>query len=77
MESGLLPVITSIPTKEDVNPYKVMGMAMMATRLLHQTNREVLVDIQVCSKAIMGLALDPVVGNCPSLTLEELSDSGS
>ena len=78
MESTLLPLITGTPSKEAIDPYKVMGMAMMATRLLqYQTTREVLVDIQVCSKGIMGLGLHPVVGNWPSLTLQELSDSDS
>ena len=36
-----------------------------------------LVDIQVCSKGIVGLGLDLQVDRCPSLTLQELSDSDS
>ena len=78
MESGLLPVITSIPSKEAIDPYEVMGTAVTVTRLpQNQATGEVLVDIQVCSKGIVGLALKPEVTKCPSLTLQELSDSNS
>ena len=34
VESGPLPVITSIPTEDAVDPYKVMGTAVMAARLI-------------------------------------------
>ena len=60
MESGLLPVITGILTKEAIDPYEVVGTAVMAARLLQkQTTGEMLVDIQDCSKGIMDLGLDP------------------
>ena len=36
-------------------------------------HEEMLVDIQVCSKGIMGLGLNPEVEKCSSLTLQELS----
>ena len=43
MESSLLPVITGIPTEEAIDPYEVMGMDVMATRLLrNQTTGEML-----------------------------------
>ena len=55
MESSPPPVITGILTQEIVNPYEVMGMAVMVARLLqNQTAREMMVDIQVCSEGIMG-----------------------
>ena len=36
-----------------------------------------LVDNQVCSEGIVGLELYPEADKCPSLTLQELSDSDS
>ena len=62
--------------KRPINLYKVMGTPVTATSLLqHQTTGEVLVHIQFCSKGIVGLGLNPVVDNCPALTIQELSDS--
>ena len=78
MESSLLPVVTGFLTQEIIDPYKVIGMAVMAARLLqNQTTGEMLVDIQVCSKGIMGLGLNSEVDKCPSLILQELSGSNS
>ena len=76
MESSPPLVITSILSKEAIDPYEVMGMAMMVTQLPdHHTTIEVLVDIWFCSEGIVSLGLDPVADMCPALTLQELSDS--
>ena len=76
VESGPLLVITGVLSKKAIDPYEVMGMAMMATQLHWQhTTREVLVDIQFCSEGIMGLGLDPVADTCPALTHQELTGS--
>ena len=82
MESSPPPVITGIPTKEVVDPYKVMDMAVMVTRLLrNETTGEMMVDIHVCSEGIMGLGFNPegkeIVDEHPSLTIWELLDSNS
>ena len=78
MESSLPPVVTSILTQEVINSYKVMGMAVMAARLLwNQTTGEMLMDIHVCSQGIVGLELNPKVDRCPFLTLQGLSHSDS
>ena len=82
MESIQPPVITSILTQETIDPYEVIGIAMMAARLLrNQATGEMLMDVQVCSEGIVGLGLDPkgneMVDECPSLTIWELPDSNS
>ena len=78
VENGLLSVITSIPTEEAIDTYKVVEMNMMANKpIWNQTMGEMSVDIQVCSGGIMGLGLKPKVEKHPSLTLHELSDSDS
>ena len=79
MESGLLQVIiTGILTEGAIDPYKVIGTTIVATKLLqNQTMGDMLVTIQVCSEGIVGLGLKPVVDKCPVLTLQELSDSDS
>ena len=78
MESGLLQVITCIPTKEAVDPYKDVGMAVMVARLFwNQTTGEMLADIRVCSEGIVGLGLHPEVDKHPSLTLQELLNFNS
>ena len=78
MESSLPSVITGIPSQEIVDPYEVMGMAVMAARLLqNQTTGELMVDIQVCSKGMVGLKLDSKVDEHPLLTIWEFSDSNS
>ena len=78
MESSPPPVIISIPTQEVIDPYKVMGMAVMVPRLLqNQTTGEMLMDIQVCSKGIIGMGLNPEVNRCTTWILQEFSDSDS
>ena len=76
MESSPSPVITGIQTQEIIGPYKVMGMAVMAARLLqNQTTGEMMMDIKVWSQGIMGLGLYLKVDEHPSFTLWELLDS--
>ena len=76
MKSDPPPVITGIMSKEIIDPYKVMGTAMMAIWLLqHHTTREVLINIQFCSEATVGLGLETMVVDYPALMLWELSDS--
>ena len=82
MESSLPPVITGIPTQETIDPYEVMGTAVMVARLLrNQATGEMLVDIQVCSEGIVGVGLDPddneMADECPSVTIQELPESDS
>ena len=50
---------------------------MVARLLQNETTGEMLVDIQVYSKGIMGLGLNPEVDRHPSLILQELLDSDS
>ena len=51
MESSPPPVITGIPTQGTIDPYEIMGTAVMVARLLrNQTTGEMMVDIQVCSE---------------------------
>ena len=81
MEGSLPPVTTGILTEETIDSYEVMGMAVMAARLLrNQSTGEMLVDIQqVCSKEIVGLELEPkdkeMANEHPSLTIQELLES--
>ena len=80
MESSPPPVITSILTQETIDPYEVMGMVVMAARLLrNQATGEMLVDVQVCFEGIVGLRLDPkenkMTEGYPSLTILELPES--
>ena len=75
MDSVPLPVITGIQSKEAVDQYEVMGTAITVTWLLwHYSTGEVLINIQFCSKAFVGLELNPVAVDHLALTLQELSD---
>ena len=80
MESSPPPVITGIPTQETIDPYEVMGTAVMAARLLrNQATGKMLVDVQVCSEGIVGLGINPedkeMVDEHLYLTIQELLDS--
>ena len=79
MESSPPQVITGIQTQEIIDPYKVVGMAVMVPRLLrNQTTGEMMVDIQVCSEGIVGLGLNPkgkkMEDEHPSGAIQELHD---
>ena len=67
--------IISVPPEEVINPYEVMGSVVMANCLLwHSTMGEVFIDIQLCALRIVGLGLDPLAGDHPALTLQELTE---
>ena len=60
VESGP-PSIIGVPPKEVIDPYEVMGSAVMATHLLwHPNMREVFINIQSCALRIVGLVLGPM-----------------
>ena len=72
MESGPTSII-SIPPKEAMEPYKVIGSSVMVTQLIwHPTLVEMYIDMLACMLSIVSLGLDPVVDEHQALALQEL-----